>query len=151
MKFPHTPAQVPRPGEPAHPRHAPVPADNPHKGYTGWRRIVRAAGHSAAGLRAAWHFESAFRQECVLLVPMFPLGLWLGQTWLERAVLLGSALLVLIVELLNSAVESAIDRISMEHHELSKRSKDLGSAAVLLSLLLCGAIWAGAAWARFMT
>lgn len=123
-------------------------ATNPHKGYTGWRRIVRATGHSAAGLRAAWRYESAFRQECLLLLPMVPLGWWLGQSWLERSVLIGAGLLVLIVELLNSAVESAIDRISLDHHTLSKRAKDLGSAAVLLSLVLCALIWASAAWAR---
>jgi len=124
------------------------PLGNPHKGHKGWTRIVRATGHSVRGLQAAWHFESAFRQECVLFVVLLPLGLWLGSTWLERSVLVGSAALVLIVELLNSAVESAVDRISMENHELSKRSKDLASAAVLLSLLLCGGIWVAAAWAR---
>ena len=112
--------------------------------------MVRATGHSAAGLAAAWRHESAFRQECVLFMGLLPLGMWLGQTWLERSVLIGSALLVLIVELLNSAVESAIDRISLSHHELSKRAKDLGSAAVLLSLLGCGSIWICAAWSRFM-
>jgi len=122
---------------------------NPHKGYTGLTRIVRATGHSAAGLRAAWRHESAFRQECLLFLALTPLGLWLGSSWLERSLLIGSAALVLIVELLNSAVESAIDRISMDHHELSKRAKDLGSAAVLVSLLTCGAIWASALWAHF--
>jgi diacylglycerol kinase (ATP) len=78
-----------------------------------------------------------------------PLGFWLGRTWVEQALLVGSAALVLIVELLNSAIESTVDRVSMEHHELSKRAKDLGSAAVMLSLLLCTAIWACAAWVRF--
>ena len=86
----------------------------------------------------------------MLFALLLPLGLWLGQNWLERAVLIGVAALVLIVELLNSAVENAIDRISLDHHELSKRAKDLGSAAVLLSLLLCGAVWAAALWARWM-
>lgn len=122
---------------------------NPHKGYSGLTRIIRATGHSAAGLQAAWRFESAFRQECVLFLAMLPLGMWLGTSWLERAVLIGSAALVLIVELLNSAVESTIDRISMHHHQLSKRAKDLGSAAVMASLVLCGAIWASALWAHF--
>lgn len=121
---------------------------NPQKGHKGWQRVWRATGHSWAGLRAAWRHESAFRQEGVLFVLMVPLGLWLGQTWLERAVLIGVAALVLIVELLNSAVESAIDRISFDHHELSKRAKDLGSAAVLVSLLLCCGVWATALWAR---
>lgn len=124
-------------------------ASNPYKVHTGWRRVVRATGHSAHGLRAAWQFESAFRQECVLFVLLLPLAWWLGGTWIERALLVGTAGLVLIVELLNSAIENAVDRISLEHHELSKRSKDLGSAAVMLSLLLCGAVWACAAWVRF--
>ena len=112
--------------------------------------MVRATRHSWAGLRAAWLHESAFRQESVLFALLLPMGLWLGQTWLERTLLIGVAALVLIVELLNSAVESAIDRISLEHHELSKRAKDLGSAAVLVSLLLCGGVWAGALWGRWM-
>lgn len=86
----------------------------------------------------------------MLFALLLPLGLWLGQTWLERAVLIGVAALVLIVELLNSAVESAIDRISLDQHELSKRAKDLGSAAVMVSLLLCGGVWAAALWARWM-
>jgi diacylglycerol kinase (ATP) len=85
----------------------------------------------------------------VLFFLLLPLGLWLGVTWVERALLIGTAGLVLIVELLNSAIESAVDRISMEHHELSKRAKDLGSAAVMLSLLLCAAVWACTAWVRF--
>jgi diacylglycerol kinase (ATP) len=128
---------------------AAAPQTTPHKGHTGWRRLVRATGHSARGLKAALRFESAFRQECVLFLVLLPLGLWLGHTWVERSMLIGAAALVLIVELLNSAVESAVDRISMENHELSKRSKDMASAAVMLSLLLCGAIWAAAAWSRF--
>jgi len=82
---------------------------------------------------------------------MVPLGLWLGQTWLERALLIAVAALVLIVELLNSAVESAIDRVSFAHHDLSKRAKDLGSAAVLVSLLLCSGVWVAALWARLMS
>ena len=112
--------------------------------------MVRATGHSWAGLRAAWCHESAFRQESVLFALLLPLGLWLGQNWLERAALIGVAALVLIVELLNSAIENAIDRISLDHHELSKRAKDLGSAAVLVSLLLCAGVWAAALWARWM-
>ncbi|MFM8769148.1 MAG: diacylglycerol kinase [Rubrivivax sp.] len=127
-----------------------VMADNPHKVHKGWRRVVRATAHSWSGLRAAWRHESAFRQESALFALLLPLGLWLGQTWLERAVLIGVAALVLIVELLNSAVESAIDRVSFDQHELSKRAKDLGSAAVMVSLLLCGGVWASALWARWM-
>lgn len=125
------------------------PAENPHKIHTGWRRVVRATGHSARGLRDAWKFESAFRQEIVLFLLVLPLGAWLGRTWVERVLLIGTFVLVLIVELLNSAVESTVDRISMDHHELSGRAKDLGSAAVMVSLLLCGAVWASAAWVRF--
>lgn len=125
-------------------------ADNPHKIHTGWRRVVLAAGHSARGLRDAWRFESAFRQEIVLFLLLLPLGVWLGRNWVERVLLVGTVMLVLIVELLNSAVESTVDRISMEHHDLSRRAKDLGSAAVMVSLLLCGAVWASAAWVRFI-
>ncbi len=125
------------------------PAENPHKIHTGWRRVVRATGHSTRGLRDAWKFESAFRQEIVLFLLVLPLGAWLGRTWVERVLLIGTFVLVLIVELLNSAVESTVDRISMDHHELSGRAKDLGSAAVMVSLLLCGAVWASAAWVRF--
>lgn len=125
-------------------------ADNPHKIHTGWRRVVLAAGHSARGLRDAWRFESAFRQEIVMFLLVLPLGAWLGRNWVERVLLIGTAILVLIVELLNSAVESTVDRISMEHHDLSRRAKDLGSAAVMVSLLLCGAVWASAAWVRFI-
>ena len=124
------------------------PADNPYKIHTGWRRVVHATGHSSRGLRDAWKFESAFRQEIVLFLLVLPLGAWLGQNWVERALLIGTVILVLIVELLNSAVESAVDRISMDHHELSRRAKDLGSAAVMVSFLLCAAVWASAAWVR---
>ena len=128
----------------------PLAPANPHKVHTGWQRVVLATWNSWAGLQAAWRHESAFRQESVLFALLLPLGLWLGQSWLERAVLIGVAALVLIVELLNSAVESAIDRISLDHHEFSKRAKDLGSAAVLVSLLLCAAVWMAAIWARWM-
>ena len=124
-------------------------AENPYKIHTGWRRVVHATGHSARGLRDAWKFESAFRQEIVLFLIVLPLGAWLGRTWVERVLLIGTVMLVVIVELLNSAVESAVDRISMDHHELSRRAKDLGSAAVMVSLLLCGAVWTLAAWVRF--
>ncbi|MGH8120759.1 MAG: diacylglycerol kinase [Gammaproteobacteria bacterium] len=104
-------------------------------------RLVRAVGHSFRGLKAAFVNEAAFRQEVILSVALIPLGLWLGQTGLERALLTGSILLVMIVELLNSGIEAVVDRISAEHHELSGRAKDVGSAAVLLSLLLVIVIW----------
>ncbi|MEI8264168.1 MAG: diacylglycerol kinase [Betaproteobacteria bacterium] len=124
-------------------------AENPHKIHTGWRRVVHATRHSARGLRDAWKFESAFRQEIALFLLVLPLGAWLGRNWVERVLLIGTVMLVLIVELLNSAVESTVDRVSLDHHELSRRAKDLGSAAVMVSLLLCGAVWTSAAWVRF--
>lgn len=122
---------------------------NPHKGRTGIERVVRATGYSVAGVTAAYRGESAFRQEFWLAALMLPAAFWLGRNWVEVALLAGSVLLVLIVELLNSAIEAAIDRISFELHELSKRAKDFASAAVMLSLLLCAAIWAAALWQRF--
>jgi diacylglycerol kinase (ATP) len=122
---------------------------NPYKGRTGIDRIKRAAGYSAQGLKAAYQGESAFRQECWLLLVLLPAAFWLGQGWIEVALLAGSAVLVLIVELLNSAVEATVDRISFEFHDLAKNAKDFGSAAVMLSLLVCGAVWAAALWSRF--
>lgn len=116
---------------------------------TGIMRAVRAARFSAQGLVHAWRHESAFRQELTLGVLLTPLGLWLGQTALERVLLIACLLLVLIVELLNSAVEAAIDRVGDEHHELSGRAKDLGSAAVFLSLALVLLVWSTVAWGRF--
>lgn len=122
--------------------------DNPHKGRTGLDRVVHAAGHSAQGMSAALRHESAFRQEAVLAAVMLPASIWLGSTWLERSMLIGTVVLVLIVELLNSGIEAVVDRISLDLHDLSKRAKDYGSAAVLLSLLLCGGVWASALWLR---
>lgn len=119
---------------------------NPHKGRTGLDRILHAAGYSWAGLLAAYRGESAFRQEIWLTIIATPLAFWLGRDWVQVALLLGSLLLVLIVELLNSAIEAAIDRVSFELHELSKRAKDIASAAVLLALLLAGGIWLAAIW-----
>lgn len=123
---------------------------NPHKGRTGLDRVIRAAGYSVAGLQGAYRGESAFRQEFWLAVVLLPLAFWLGRGWVETALLAGSVVIVLIVELLNSAIEAAIDRISFEIHDLSKRAKDIGSAAVFLSLLLCAGIWCGALWQRFI-
>ncbi len=124
---------------------------NPHKGRTGIDRVIHAARYSVAGLKGAYDGESAFRQEFWLAVALVPLAFWLGRGWVEVALLAGSVMQVLIVELLNSAVEAAIDRISLELHELSKRAKDIGSAAVFLSLLLCAGVWCGALWQRFIT
>lgn len=122
---------------------------HPHEARSGVQRIVHATGYSMAGLSAAWRHESAFRQECVLAVVMLPAAWWLGRSWVETALLAGSVIAVLIVELLNSAVESAVDRISADLHPLSKRAKDLGSAAVMLSLLSCAAVWCAAIWQRW--
>ena len=122
--------------------------NNPHKGRTGLTRVLYATRHSAAGLAAAWHHESAFRQEAVLAGLMLPAALWLGTTWIERALLISAVLLVLIVELLNSGIEATVDRISLDLHDLSKRAKDFGSAAVMLALMLCAGIWLAALWSR---
>ena len=121
---------------------------NHQKTRQGLNRILHAGGYSLQGLLAGWG-ETAFRQEAILAMVMVPLAFWLGQSWIETALLTGSVVLVLIVELLNTCVESAIDRIGPEWHDLSKRAKDMGSAAVLLSLLLCAGVWLGALWHRF--
>ena len=122
---------------------------NPHKGRTGIDRLVRATGYSIQGLVQAARTESAFRQELALALVLLPAAFWLGRTWIEVALLAGSVVLLLIVELLNSAVEAAIDRVSYEMHDLSKRAKDYGSAAVLLALLLTTGIWCAALYQRF--
>ena len=121
---------------------------NPQKSRTGLQRIWHAGGYSLAGLRAGWG-ETAFRQEAIAAFVLLPASLWLGRTWIEVALLAGSVVLLMVVELLNTAVETAIDRIGPEWHDLSKRAKDMGSAAVLLSLLVCAGIWAAALWSRF--
>ncbi len=128
-----------------HPASTPANLQKTRKGLS---RVWHATGYSIAGLRAGWG-ETAFRQEALLALVMLPAALWFGKTWLEIAVLCASVVLVLIVELLNTAVETAIDRIGPEWHDLSKRAKDMGSAAVLLSLLLCAGIWAAALVHRF--
>lgn len=127
----------------------PLAAANTQLGRRGLSRIWHAMLISFNGLRAGWG-ETAFRQEALLAMVLVPLAFWLGRTWLEVAALAGSVLLVMIVELLNTAVESTIDRIGPEWHDLSKRAKDTGSAAVLLALLLAGGIWAAALWHRFV-
>lgn len=113
----------------------------------GLSRMWHAFGYSMAGLRAGWQ-ETALRQEMLAAALLLPLSAWLGRSWVEVVLLAGSVLLVLIVELLNTGVESAIDRIGPEWHELSKRAKDMGSAAVLLSLLLCAGTWGAALFHR---
>ncbi len=108
----------------------------------GLKRIINAFFFSMQGFAACFRTEEAFRQEVFLAAIMIPLGLWLGDNAVERAVLLAPVILVLVVEILNTAVERAIDRISPEKHELSKEAKDMGSAAVFLSLVFCGFVWA---------
>ena len=113
-----------------------------HKpGATGLRRIINAAGYSMRGFKAAFKHESAFRQELALVVVLTPLAVYFGQTNIERSILIGSLLLVLIVELLNSAVEAIVDRVGSEHHTLSGQAKDLGSAAVFVSLANVALVW----------
>jgi diacylglycerol kinase (ATP) len=118
-------------------------------GNTGIRRILYASKYSAQGLAHAWRHEAAFRQELALTLVLLPIALWLGRSALEELLLIGSCVFVLVVELLNSAVEATVDRVGQEHHELSGRAKDLGSAAVFLSLLLAAAVWATVGWLRF--
>ena len=124
---------------------------HPHKAHRGLQRIVQAAGYSFSGLGAAWRYEAAFRQECALAVLMLPAAWWVGRNWLETALLAGSVMGVLIVELLNSAIEAAVDRVSADLHPLSKRAKDIGSAAVMLSLITCGSLWCAALWQRWVS
>lgn len=125
--------------------HAPA---NPQKARSGLNRIWHATGYSLEGLRAGWN-EKAFRQEAIAAVVLVPLSFWMGHSWVEVALLAGSVVIVMIVELLNTGIETAIDRIGPEWHDLSKRAKDMGSAAVLLSLLLCVGIWSAALFQRF--
>ncbi|MBM5812451.1 MAG: diacylglycerol kinase [Gammaproteobacteria bacterium] len=108
---------------------------------TGLARLARAFGSTWRGLAAAWRDEAAFRQECGLAVVVVPLGLWLGADGIERLLLTGPMLLVLIVELLNSAVEATVDRIGSERHPLSGKAKELGSAAVFAAFVLLGTCW----------
>ncbi|WJW75883.1 diacylglycerol kinase [Thiohalobacter sp. IOR34] len=111
-------------------------------GNTGLRRLVNASRFSWLGLRAAWRHEAAFRQELAASLLLVPLALWLGEDGVEKALLLGSWLLVPLVELLNSALEAALDRIGEAQHELAGRAKDMGSAAVLVALVDAAAVWA---------
>lgn len=108
---------------------------------TGLTRLFKAFGNSMKGFVGVYHHEAAFRQELLLAVVLVPLGLYLGQTGLERAVMVGSVLLVLLVEILNSSIEAVVDRIGLERHELSGLAKDLGSAAVFLSLVMVAVTW----------
>ena len=113
---------------------------------TGLSRVLHALTYSIDGLKTGWA-EPAFRQEAILAIPLMPLAFVIGASWMETAVLIAVVVFVMVTELLNTAVEAAIDRIGPEWHAISKRAKDLGSAAVLLSLLLCGGVWLAALWA----
>jgi diacylglycerol kinase (ATP) len=114
----------------------------------GFRRIYNATLYSLAGVRAAFRSEAAFRQELILSLILVPLAFWVGTTAVERALLIGSCLLVLITELLNTSIEVVVDRISAEHHEMSGRAKDIGSAAVFVSLWSAATIWVLIGYAR---
>jgi len=114
---------------------------NPNPNAKGIKRLINACFFSFAGFKATWTHEEAFRQEVVLFVVTTPLAIWLGETAIEKLLLIGSIVLVMLVELLNSAVEVVVDRVGLEHHELSGRAKDIGSAAVMMSLA-----WATVTW-----
>ncbi|CAI06938.1 diacylglycerol kinase [Aromatoleum aromaticum] len=114
---------------------------SPFKGKTGLMRIWNAFRYSFAGLRAAFEHEDAFRQECLLAAVLIPLALFMPTGGAGKALLVGSVLLLLIVELVNSAIEATVDRVSLEHHLLAKRAKDIGSAAVLLALVNLAIVW----------
>lgn len=115
--------------------------ESPYKGKTGLRRLWNALGYSLAGFHAAYKHEDAFRQEVLLATILIPLALWLPLDYLGKAMMIASVLLVIIVELLNSAIEATVDRISLENHDLAKRAKDIGSSAVLVSLINVLLVW----------
>lgn len=121
---------------------------NPQKQRKGLHRLWHAGMYSLQGLRAAWH-EKAFRLEAIWAMVLLPAAFGVGRHWLEVAALIACVVLVLVVELLNSAIEATVDRVGLEWHALAKKAKDLGSAAVLLALLLCVGTWAAAIWARW--
>ena len=114
---------------------------SPYKGKTGIKRLANAFKYSVAGTLAAFKHEDAFRQEVILSIVLIPLAIYLGQTAIEQALMIASILLIIIVELLNSSVEATVDRISVKRHKLSKRAKDIGSAAVFFSLVNAAVIW----------
>lgn len=115
--------------------------ESPFKGKTGLRRLLNASRNSAEGIRDAFRLEDAFRKEVLAAVVLMPLALWLGDTGIERALMAFSVVLILIVELLNSAIEATVDRVSLDNHPLSKRAKDIASAAVMLALFNAALIW----------
>lgn len=115
--------------------------ESPYKGKTGLRRVINAWGYSREGIKAAFIHEDAFRTEVFLSVVLIPLAVYLGHSGIERAMMIGSVILVLIVELLNSGIEAVVDRVSIEHHLLAKRAKDIGSAAVFFALVNAVVVW----------
>jgi diacylglycerol kinase (ATP) len=115
--------------------------ESPFKGKTGLRRVWNALSYSLAGLRAAYLCEDAFRQEVILAALLIPLTFLLPVPWIGRGLMIASVLLVLVVELINSAIEAVVDRVSLENHRLAKRAKDIGSAAVLVTLILVLVVW----------
>jgi diacylglycerol kinase (ATP) len=119
-------------------------------GHTGFTRIIRATNYSSLGLRAAWRHESAFRQECAIAAFLLPASVWLGSNAMQTALLIAVVAIVLITELLNSAIEAVVDLASPELHPLAGRAKDLGSAAVFVSLLLAAGVWLLIAAERFL-
>jgi diacylglycerol kinase (ATP) len=114
---------------------------SPYKGKTGLRRLMNAFGYSIAGTLAAFKHEDAFRQEVVLAVVLTPVALYFGDTPIHQALMISSLLFIIVVELLNSSIEATVDRISVKHHKLAKRAKDIGSAAVFFSLINAAVIW----------
>lgn len=110
-------------------------------GNTGIKRIIKAAGYSVEGLKAGWKNEAAIRQELMLFLVSLPILVWADVTMIEKILMLGVVVLVLVTELLNSAIEAVVDRVGIEHHELSGRAKDMGSAAVMMMLILAGVTW----------
>lgn len=118
--------------------------------HRGLNHVVKAMGYSMQGLRAAWQFEEAFRLELFAMIIMLPAALWLGGNGIERALLVGSLLLVLVVELINSAIEAVVDRVGIEHHTLAGRAKDIGSAAVFMALMNVAAVWGFILYDRFV-
>ena len=115
--------------------------ESPYKGKTGLVRLMNAFGYSYAGFKAAFKHEDAFRQEVILSIVLIPLAFYLGHSAVARVLMIGSVLLVMIVELINSSIEATVDHTSIEHHPLAKRAKDIGSAAVFLALVNVAVVW----------
>jgi len=115
--------------------------ESPYKGRTGFKRLLNAFRYSCSGIKEAYRNEDAFRQEVLLAAILLPLAFWLDTTATGRALMVGSVLLLLIVELLNSAIEATVDRISLDNHRLAKRAKDIGSAAVLITIVNLAVVW----------